>query len=142
MKRICKKCGKTKDVRAFNKDAAKPDGISYQCAQCKKEYHRSWCAKNYLKVRERQRQYNKVGVGLKCAREHSKRQHEKHRHRRLLRMRTYYLVRTGAITKTPCKICGDPEVQIHHLDYRSATKVEFYCKKHHAVIEGRMLYGL
>jgi 5-methylcytosine-specific restriction endonuclease McrA len=37
--KICTKCGETKDVSAFSKDAQKSDGLQYHCKSCNAQYH-------------------------------------------------------------------------------------------------------
>ncbi len=52
----------------------------------------------------------------------------------------YNLMRRGKLKKEPCKVCGDPNVEMHHLDYEPKTvNIEWLCPVHHveATREGR-----
>lgn len=40
-------------------------------------------------------------------------------------------LRKGILVKTPCEICGNPEVDGHHSDYTKPEVVKWLCKKHH-----------
>lgn len=43
MKR-CPKCGKTKPVSEFGKNASRPDGFTDECRECRNIRHREWYA--------------------------------------------------------------------------------------------------
>jgi hypothetical protein len=47
--KICSKCGKQKDVDRFSKNKDAPDGLSYQCKACHKEYYNE----NKIRIAER-----------------------------------------------------------------------------------------
>lgn len=53
--------------------------------------------------------------------------------RRRDRARSYAgtYMRRGLLTKQPCRVCGDPNSQMHHPDYNDPLRVEWLCKKHH-----------
>lgn len=44
---------------------------------------------------------------------------------------THKAVRDGVLSKLPCEICGDIEIEFHHEDYDRPLKVNWLCKKHH-----------
>jgi len=46
--RVCKNCGKEKELKEFNKNKGCMDGYGYMCKACVKECHVEW----YLKNRE------------------------------------------------------------------------------------------
>lgn len=41
------------------------------------------------------------------------------------------LVKAGLVKKTPCDVCGNPNSEIHHNDYRDAWHFRWLCKKCH-----------
>ena len=44
----------------------------------------------------------------------------------------HYALRTGAIVKGPCEVCGDVEnVQAHHDDYTKPMELHWLCLLHH-----------
>lgn len=57
--------------------------------------------------------------------------------KRSCRAETAKLIRHGDLKTTPCEVCGDPKVQVHHLDYADPKNVRFLCKKHHNALHGK-----
>ncbi len=39
-------------------------------------------------------------------------------------------VRRGKLTKKPCEVCGDPNVEIHIEDYDKPLEVRWLCRPH------------
>lgn len=48
-------------------------------------------------------------------------------------MANSYQVR-GLLIQQPCKVCGDPNSEKHHIDYDKPLKVEWYCRNHHLAL--------
>lgn len=44
---------------------------------------------------------------------------------------TNTLVKRGKIIKKPCMVCGDTNVQAHHLNYNYPRIVDWLCRAHH-----------
>lgn len=42
-----------------------------------------------------------------------------------------YAVKVGRLVKQPCEVCGDEEVEIHHIDYFDPLDVRWLCFVHH-----------
>ena len=42
-----------------------------------------------------------------------------------------YALKSGALQKQPCLVCGDIDVQAHHSDYSKPLEVMWLCRKHH-----------
>ena len=42
-----------------------------------------------------------------------------------------YALKTGALKKQPCHVCGDEKSQAHHADYDNPLGVVWLCDKHH-----------
>lgn len=51
--------------------------------------------------------------------------------RKKARYITGKFIKAGLIQKKPCEKCGNPNVQVHHLDYFNPSLVQFLCEKHH-----------
>jgi sigma-70-like protein len=47
------------------------------------------------------------------------------------RVKAQNAVRSGRISKRPCKVCGDENSEAHHEDYDKPLEVVWLCKKHH-----------
>lgn len=84
---------------------------------------------------------NRVGKKrycLSCHNEHMRNNRPKHselspEQRLKANCRSYvhsYLKR-GKISKSPCSICGDINVQAHHEDYSKPLEIIWLCVKHH-----------
>ena len=43
----------------------------------------------------------------------------------------YYAIKTGKLTKEPCKVCGIEKVHAHHEDYNKPLEVIWLCPIHH-----------
>ncbi|WP_291409970.1 hypothetical protein [Devosia sp.] len=46
-------------------------------------------------------------------------------------------LKSGALIKTPCEVCGEPKVDAHHDDYRFPLAVRFLCRRHHVRLHKR-----
>jgi len=43
-------------------------------------------------------------------------------------------IRKGLISKIPCEVCGNVEVEAHHVDYSYPLQVIWLCQHHHRVL--------
>lgn len=43
----------------------------------------------------------------------------------------YQAIRSGKLIKQDCEVCGDPNTQAHHDDYRFPIRVRWLCVKCH-----------
>ena len=59
MKRICTKCGVTKDITEFQQHKQTKDGIHPWCKQCCSEYQKKYQKKNKDKIKKRAEEYRK-----------------------------------------------------------------------------------
>jgi ribosomal protein S27AE len=50
-------------------------------------------------------------------------------------LKTY--VKRFVVKPKPCEVCGNPEVQAHHLNYRYPLKVRWLCTTHHLELHGK-----
>lgn len=39
--------------------------------------------------------------------------------------------RRGLLVPKPCEVCGSPDVEKHHDDYRRPLDVRWFCREHH-----------
>lgn len=47
------------------------------------------------------------------------------------RRQTQFAVKKGLIQKRPCEVCGSPDSDAHHEDYRRPLEVRWLCRLHH-----------
>jgi hypothetical protein len=40
-------------------------------------------------------------------------------------------LRTGALVRQPCEVCGNPKTDGHHDDYAKPLAVRWLCRSHH-----------
>ena len=79
-----------------------------------RENYRRWALANRERRREQWRNYRR-----------------KHRARVLARTAINIAIRAGKITRQPCQVCGAPDAQAHHPDYRQPLTVRWLCRVHH-----------
>lgn len=53
--KVCTKCGESKPLPAFSKDASRPDGLRNQCRDCRRAADRNYRLANLERVREETR---------------------------------------------------------------------------------------
>lgn len=47
-------------------------------------------------------------------------------------------VAKGDIVKSPCEVCGDTKVELHHDDYEKPLEVRMLCQHHHLELHARI----
>lgn len=60
-----------------------------------------------------------------------KQYYRKYPERKVAKNITSIAIRDKKLTKQPCEICGEVEVQAHHEDYSKPLEVRWLCIKHH-----------
>lgn len=79
--------------------------------------------------RERARQWNRANRDRAEAGNRAYRR--RHRDRQNARNAVMVALRRGELTKQPCEVCGDPDVEAHHDDYAKRLDVRWLCRPHH-----------
>lgn len=51
-------------------------------------------------------------------------------HRRCRKL-SHYALRMGRLIPEPCEVCGDWDVEMHHVDYLEPLNVRWFCFEHH-----------
>lgn len=120
MIKTCSRCGETKPLWSFYRQAIQSDGFAPHCKACHKAAYTD-------------RAWNKSEKGIAASREASKRWYrknpEKHRAHRLLK----YHVLVGHIIKPEkCQECGAATpLDAHHHDYAKPFDVRWLCRSCH-----------
>lgn len=47
------------------------------------------------------------------------------------RNKTYAALKSGALVRKPCVVCGAEKVDAHHPDYSKPLEVIWVCRRHH-----------
>lgn len=136
-KKRCFKCRRTKPIRMFYKHPKMADGYLGKCKACAKKD----VAKNYRDNIEAKREYERQrwndpsrrSMVSKYMDEHRKRYPGKTKARRAVAN----ALKTGAITRLPCEVCGDTKSEAHHEDYRKPLDVRWLCFYHHRIAHGQ-----
>lgn len=110
--KVCPKCRIRKPRSKYHRDASKKDGLSYLCAQCKRDNANRWRLKNAERVAAAN-----VWSYVKCHK------------RNMIRKKSKWMLPA----RGPCAVYGcDALGEHHHLDYEDWRSVIFLCRKHHA----------
>lgn len=93
------------------------------CPKCgnKKPYKYSYCQRCSTKWLRIWRRNNKNYRLLS--------KEEKKRH--IARAYTQSYIKTGKLTPQPCRECGNPITQPHHIDYNKPLEIVWLCRQHH-----------
>jgi hypothetical protein len=130
-KKVCRKCGETKELNDFYVHARMADGYLNICKNCVKhrvkkhrrendsvrDYDR-WRYHNQLNRKERMAQNTKI------YRQNNPEKYKAH-------TMVGNAVRDKKISKLPCQVCGDTKSHAHHEDYSKPLDVIWLCAKHH-----------
>jgi hypothetical protein len=49
----------------------------------------------------------------------------------MARQAVYAAIKSGKLTRRPCRLCGEPQTEAHHEDYSKPLEVDWLCKPHH-----------
>lgn len=125
---------------------------NYTCIVCRRKVLAAWRIKRQaagLPINGNATWKNRIKWTREYMREWRKRPHVKERNRVLTRLRrakpdenskmrarlkVAYAVRTGALDRLPCSVCGEKKsVQAHHSNYSRPLDVRWLCHKCHLI---------
>ena len=131
--KVCRGCGKLKNINQFYKHPAMKDGHLNYCIECKREYAR-WQIGTPKKLassrRWNQKNMSKIAAQSKIW---AKNNPEKRKAHWIL----WYAIKKGEITKgTICQKCSKSNTQInaHHYDYSKPLEVIWVCRQCHCKV--------
>lgn len=113
--KICRICKEEKPLTAFVKYTKMPDGLETRCRECNRTRIR--------KIRDKNPGYNS---------KHAKKFRLQNPEKRKAHRAIEQAIRSGAILRMPCVVCGDPKSESHHEDYSRQLDVIWFCRRHHA----------
>jgi len=115
----CRLCGLEKPLAAFSVRDTSPDGYRNDCKECRSK---------------KQRQYSKTTAGRVVQFKADQLRNGKFKERRAARSALFQAVKTGAVERFPCFVCGEDHSEAHHPDYSMPLDVVWLCKPHHKEI--------
>ena len=135
--KICSQCKQRKSTSELFRDVRNTlsDCLHSECKECTKAAKRLWALKNKRHI---------VLYGLKKYYANPEEIRKKNRERR--RGKRYpagvdkhakqhavfeKALRQGKLKRLPCEVCGNPNSQGHHPDYRRPLFVQWLCHLHH-----------
>jgi hypothetical protein len=142
----CFKCGRTLPLDEFYPHPRMADGHLNKCKSCakndaKQRYytkHDDMMTYDQKRLddprrREKQREYGRKKRLVHRAETTASqnRWRERNKHKRHAHAVVNNALRTGALARKPCEVCGDPKSQGHHDDYSKPLDVVWLCPKHH-----------
>lgn len=130
----CFKCGDCKPLSEFYKHKKMADGHLNKCKTCARRDSTEHRDKNLDKVRAYDRDRAKNPHRIACNIENTRRYRINNRKRYSANAAVAKAVKSGAIQKLPCWVCGSDKVEGHHPDYDSPLDVVWLCAVHHREI--------
>jgi|SRR5580704_13297039 hypothetical protein len=119
--------------KKFIRRKNRTDGLCPECGVAPKPKGRGHCVKcnnkrHYAKLKAKGGQWNLLNEF----------QRKKTKARRL----AYNWLQTGKIIKLSCRICDNPDSEMHHLDYDKPTEIMWLCGNCHRAVERWEKYKL
>ena len=142
--KACRDCGIVKPLADYYRHKAMGDGHLNKCKACVKARVNKHRADNVERIRayDRKRyaeQPHRQELSRRCGRNATPEQRRawiakskaKYPERRAARGKVNSSLRSGALTKQPCEVCGSTNVHAHHDDYSRPLDVRWLCPTHH-----------
>lgn len=140
----CKACGHSKPLADFYPHPGMKDGYLNKCIACVKARVALHRQKNSDRIKEYDRQrhahpdaicrrqkYSRTPAGKEARQKANKRWNALNKFKRAIHSAVARAVRSGAIQRKPCQVCGNKRSEAHHPDYSNPLRVQWLCAKHH-----------
>ncbi|BAO20626.1 hypothetical protein [Pseudomonas phage PPpW-3] len=140
----CGTCKTEKPCSEFGKRAASTDGLAAKCRDCQREYDKARANRpDRVAAREA---YAQTDEGKAARRRARNRYAEANKEGSAHRCKAYraanpkkarahdlvaYALRTGALIRQGCEVCGESSDVAHHDDYAKPLDVRWLCASHH-----------
>lgn len=129
MNKVCKKCNVNKSLGEFYIHPEMADGYLNICKDC--TVKRVSLYGKSERGREVDKKRNKKESRKIWLKNFLKKLRKKHKLQYHARNTAWRALKDGKIVKTPCEICGEIKVQMHHNDYTKPLEVKWFCFPHH-----------
>ena len=110
----CRICGIFKELTEFTRSSRASSGYENRCLGCRS----AW-----------QREYNRTRRGRENHKKSVKSLMDKHPERRRAYYQVFKALKTGELTKEPCKNCGNIKSQAIHTSYSRPLDVKWLCRR-------------
>lgn len=101
----------------------------------KARYMREWYRKNKDRIRQsvraRIRKYKKSSKGKAAIRRYKQAYSLRNPEKVAAWLVLKNAIRTGALIRKPCGLCGSENAHAHHPDYSKPLEIEWLCRAHH-----------
>ena len=137
--KTCFKCQVEQPITEFYRHARMSDGHLNKCKTCaRRDVAENYRARrSYYQEYERQRfQREERKAQAKASR---RRRRQRHPEKERARLKTRRAIARGILQRQPCEVCGDTQVQAHHVDYSQPLQVQWLCFKHHRQQHGQIM---
>lgn len=141
----CARCEIHYPPSHYSKDSRNRMGLRHICKTCEAQYYRRHREKILAGKRDAWPEYRKqraAYIEQKNRRYRSSNaeristQKAEYRRRYPLKISAknmvYAAIRSGALVRDVCEICGCPQAEAHHDDYLEPLSVRWLCREHHA----------
>jgi hypothetical protein len=103
-----------KSAEEFGLDLTAVEKLHSRCLACRNKHTTEWKRKN-------------VGHNILARRKYRKNNRAKENSHAAVRR----AIKSGALKRLPCSVCGDVKSEAHHEDYSKPLDVIWLCLKHH-----------
>ncbi len=139
----CFKCGLIKPLSEFYAHAQMADGHLNKCKACTRRDTAervqrlsrtdiAWVERELDRHRHKSRRYRNEGRAKAILATARQRWDDGNKHKKRAHSKVNAAIRSGALKRLPCEVCGVGNAQAHHDDYSKPLDVVLLCAKHHA----------
>lgn len=133
--KVCKKCEVSKSLSEYYVHPQMSDGYINICKECTKKRVREFSRSE--RGREYDRERNKTDKRRRWLRDYLQKRRVANPIVTRCRNKFEKALLAGKITKKPCEVCGEVNVQGHHEDYNRPLQVTWLCGIHHRELHGQ-----
>jgi predicted anti-sigma-YlaC factor YlaD len=127
----CFKCKAVKPLKEFYKHQQMADGHLNKCKDCAKRDVSAHRENNLERVRQYDRERARDKARVKAAAEVTRLWRAADRRRGSAHSAVSRAIRSGALVRGPCVMCGDAKSVGHHEDYDKPLEVVWLCQACH-----------